>query len=82
MSEADRLLHNILEAGDIVGRDHAGRIVIQVAVDRCDFEQLMAFGAVEVESEDGGDAEPYEVPPMSPCWFYEAATAFTGIPLQ
>lgn len=82
MSEADRLLHNILEGGDIVGKDAAGRIVIQVAVDRRDFEALMTFGAVEVESEDSGDAEPYENLPMSVCWFREAASPFTGIPLH
>jgi hypothetical protein len=82
MSEADRLLHNILEGGDIVGQDAAGRIVIQVAVDRRDFELLMRFGAVEVESECGGDDEPYECTPMSPCWFWEAMPAFAGVPLH
>lgn len=80
MSEADRLLHNILEGGDIVGKDDAGGVVIQFAVDRRDFEALMAFGAVE--SEDGGDDEPYEVTPMSPCWAWEAGRVFTGISLQ
>ena len=83
MSEANLLLHNILEGGDIVGRDAAGRIVIQVAVDRRDFE-LLTFGAVEVESGCGGDDEPYECAPMSPCWFWEAGRvmALTGIPLH
>ena len=57
MSEADRLLHNILEGGDIVGKDAADRVVIQVAVDRRDFEALMTFGTVEVESEDGDRAD-------------------------
>jgi hypothetical protein len=80
MSEADRLLQNILEGGDIIGRDAAGRFVIQVAVDRRDFELLMSFGAVDVESECGGDEEPYECMPMSPCWYWEAGREFTGIP--
>ena len=61
MSEADRLLHSILEGGDIVGRDAAGRMVIVLAIEPRDFEQLLTFGAVEVESECGGDDEPYEV---------------------
>jgi hypothetical protein len=82
MSEAGRLLHNILEGGDIVGRDAAGRVVIQVAVDQRDFELLMS--AVEVESECGGDNEPYECTPMSPCWFWEAGRVMglTGLPLH
>jgi hypothetical protein len=65
MSEADRLLHNILEAGDVVGRDPAGRVVIQLAMPRRDFEALMAFGAIEVENEDGGEYELSDAPTMS-----------------
>lgn len=82
MAEADRLLHNLLEAGDIVGRDPAGRIVIQVAIEPPDFERLMAFGADAVESEDGGDDELGQALPQSVCWFWEAAPAFAGCPLQ
>jgi hypothetical protein len=84
MSKADRLLLNILEGGDIVGRDAAGRVVIQVAVDRRDFEQLMTFGAVAIESEDGGDDEPYENLPVSACWLAEAGRVMglTGLPLH
>ena len=82
MSEADRLLQAILEAGDIVGKDAAGRLVIQLAVERADFERLMAFAADAVECEDGGDDEPYECQPMSPCWFWEAGPKFLGLPLQ
>ena len=63
-----------------MGRDDAGRMVIVLAIERHEFEKLLTFGAVEVESEDGGDDEPYEVPPMSPCWAWEAARRFTGIP--
>jgi hypothetical protein len=32
MIEASRLLREVLEAGDIVGRDAAGRVVVQIAV--------------------------------------------------
>ena len=80
MGESDRLLHNIIEGGDFVGRDDAGRMVIVLAIEPRDFEKLLTFGAVAVESEDGGDDEQYEVTPMSPCWAWEAARAFTGIP--
>jgi len=75
-SEADRLLQVILEAGDLVGRDGAGRMVIQLAVARADFERLMAFGADAVECEGGGDDEPYDCQPMSPCWFWEGGSRF------
>jgi hypothetical protein len=67
MSEADLLLQKILEAGDVVGRDAAGRTVIQFAVDREDLLRLMAFGADAAESE-AGDDEPDDVPPVSACW--------------
>jgi hypothetical protein len=62
----------------------AGRIVIQVAVDRRDFELLMTFGAVAIESEDGGDDEPYENLPVSACWLAEAGRVMglTGMPMQ
>jgi hypothetical protein len=81
MSEADRLLQTILEAGDLVGRGAAGRMVIQLAAERADFERLMAFGSDAAESEDGFDDEPYDCLPMSPCWFWEgAAFPFIGGP--
>ena len=84
MSEADRLLHTILEAGDVVGRDAAERMVIQLAIERRDFERLMAFGADATECEDGGDDEPYEQLPVQVCWLREAArvAALVGLPLQ
>ena len=34
-SQARVLLHHLLESGDIVGRDAAGRTVIQLAADAC-----------------------------------------------
>jgi hypothetical protein len=61
MTEANRLLRDILERGDITGRDASGRIVIELAVDRATFERLMAFGAELVDAEDGGDEEPWAV---------------------
>jgi hypothetical protein len=59
-----------------------GGWVIQLAVERRDFERLMAFRANAVECEDGGDDEPYECLPMSPCWFREGGPKFFGLPLQ
>jgi hypothetical protein len=82
MREADRLLQTILEAGDLVGQDDAGRMVIQLAVEPLDFDRLMAFGADAVEAEDGGDDEPYQCSPMSPCWFWEGGPRFLGLPLD
>jgi hypothetical protein len=57
MTEADRLLRDILERGDITGRDASGRIVIELAVNRATFERLMIFGADQVEAEDDGNDE-------------------------
>ena len=57
MTEANRLLRDILERGDITGRDATGRIVIELAVDRATFERLIAFGAELADAEDGGVAE-------------------------
>jgi hypothetical protein len=55
-------------------------MVIQLAVEPCDFDRLMAFGADAIECEDGGDGEPYACPPMSPCWFWEGGATFFGRP--
>ena len=80
MGEASALLQAILEAGDLVGRDTAGRMVIQLAVEPRDFDRLMAFGADAVEAEDGGDEEPYQCSPMSACWFWDGGATFFGRP--
>ena len=73
MNEAEQLLRQILESGDVVGRDGAGRTVLQLAVDRATLDRLMAFGADAAESEDGGDDEPsYDEPLVRPGWL-EAA---------
>ena len=57
-AEARALLHHLLEHGDVVGRDSAGRTVIQVAADDWVLERLMTFDADGAELEDGADAEP------------------------
>ena len=55
--EARALLHHVLEHGDIVGRDSAGRTVIQLLVDDWTLEKLMGFDVEAAELEEGGDAE-------------------------
>jgi hypothetical protein len=71
MSEAEQILRDILEHGDIAGRDAAGRTIIKLAVDRRTFKRLKAFRADKAEA--GGDGEPYEVPSVHACWFEAAA---------
>jgi hypothetical protein len=56
--EARALLHHFLEHGDIVGRDTAGRSIIQLTVDDWTLEKLATFDADGAELEDGADAEP------------------------
>jgi hypothetical protein len=57
-AEARALLHHLLEHGDVVGRDAAGRTIIQMAVDDWAMERLLSFDADAAELEDGGDNEP------------------------
>jgi len=57
-AEARALLHHLLEHGDIVGRDTAGRTIIQLAVDDWTLEKLMTFDTDAAELENGGDSEP------------------------
>jgi hypothetical protein len=56
-AEARALLHDLLEHGDIVGRDTAGRTIIQLAVDDWILEKLATLDADAAELEDGADAE-------------------------
>ncbi|MDF2765672.1 MAG: hypothetical protein K0S81_2666 [Rhodospirillales bacterium] len=56
-AQARALLHHLLEAGDIIGRDHTGRTVIQLAADDWLLDRLLTFDAGAEELEDGGDAE-------------------------
>jgi hypothetical protein len=56
-AQARALLHHLLEAGDIIGRDAAGRAVIQLAADDWLLERLLTFDAGSQDLEDGDDAE-------------------------
>ena len=57
-AEACALLHHLLEHGDIVGKDTAGRTIIQLAVDDWTLDKLVTFDAESADLEDGGDDEP------------------------
>ena len=57
-AEARALLHHLLERGDVVGVDSAGRMIIELAVDGWVLEKLMTFDTDAAELEDGADAEP------------------------
>jgi hypothetical protein len=58
-AEARVLLNHILEHGDIVGRDTAGRAIIKLAVDDWVLDKLMTFDAEAAELEDAdGEPEP------------------------
>jgi hypothetical protein len=59
------LLRKLLEGGDVVGRDDAGRTVIQLAVGDWLLEQLLAFDAGAEDIEDGDDDEPDECQVLS-----------------
>jgi hypothetical protein len=52
------LLHHLFEHGHIVGRDIAGRIIIQLAADDWVLERLMTFDAEAAGLKDGGDGKP------------------------
>jgi hypothetical protein len=55
--QARALLHHLLEHGDIVGRDAAGRTIVQLAVDDRVLETLMIFDAEAAELEPEPDEE-------------------------
>jgi hypothetical protein len=60
-SEARALIHFMLSHGDIVGTDHAGRTILQLAVDPWTLDQLCAFDADAADLEDAeGEPEPDE----------------------
>jgi hypothetical protein len=50
-------LHHLLENGHIIGRDAAGRTVIQLAADDWLLDQLMTFDSGSEDFEDSSDAE-------------------------
>ena len=56
-SEARALLNFMLRHGDIAGTDHAGRTIVQLAVDPWTLDQLMTFDADAADLEDS-DSEP------------------------
>ena len=58
--QARALLHHLLEHGDVVGRDTAGRTIIQLAVDDWVLETLMTFDADAAELEDGREPDAIE----------------------
>ena len=58
--EARALLRELLEHGDILGRDTVGRTIIQLAVDDWTLETLMAFDADAAELEEGGTGSPID----------------------
>ena len=57
LSEAEKLLCDILEHGDITGRDATGRTILELAVPLPLLDRMIEFGADLAESEDGGDYE-------------------------
>jgi hypothetical protein len=57
-AEARALLHHLLEHGDIVGMDAAGRTIVQLHVDDWVLEKLMTFDSDAADLEEGGDGEP------------------------
>jgi hypothetical protein len=54
---AKSVLHQLLERGDVAGRDADGRTVLQLSVDDWLLEELCAFDADAAELEDA-DGEP------------------------
>jgi hypothetical protein len=55
--EARALVRFMLVHGDIIGTDHAGRTILQLAVDQRTLDQLCAFDAGSEDLEDS-DSEP------------------------
>jgi hypothetical protein len=68
--QARALLHHLLEHGDVVGRDTAGRTIIQLAVDDRILETLMTFDAeaayLEPELDDEEDGPPVVIDLVRP----------------
>lgn len=71
MNEANQLLLKIRKASAMIGRDSAGRIVMQLVLDEADANRLMAFVVDAAESKSGDDS-PYREPPVSVCWLESA----------
>jgi hypothetical protein len=76
-AHARALLHALLEASDVIGRDAAGRIVIQLAVGDWLLEQLLTFDGGAENLENGDDAEPNNGPVVL-CFDREPAKRITS----
>jgi len=61
-AQARTLLHHLLQAGDVIGRDASGRTLIQLTAEDWLLEQLMTFDAGSEDGEDSGDVEPDDSP--------------------
>jgi hypothetical protein len=61
-AESRALLHQLLDHGDIVGADAAGRTIIEVAVDDWVLAKLMTIDADAAELEDGATTSPTPMP--------------------
>jgi hypothetical protein len=56
----------------MIGRDSAGRIVMQLVLDEADANRLMAFGVDAAEDESGRDDRLYGQASVSVCWLESA----------
>ena len=77
MGEAGWLLHSLLEGGDLVGRDDAGRMVVVLAIEPA---IRSADGLRRRCRRERGRRryEPDDCSPMSACWFYEGGARSSG----
>ena len=66
-AEARALLHHLLEHGDVVGRDSAGRTIIRLVVDDWVYEKLMTFDADAAELGDQSTPSPTTMPRRTCC---------------
>jgi hypothetical protein len=82
-AEARALLRFMLAHGDIVGTDHAGRTILQLAVDPWTLDQLAAFDAGSEDLEDA-DAEPEPDQEMdsAPIMLDEVRAKRTGLAIR
>ena len=66
--EPRALLHHLLEHGDIVGKDSARRMVIQVAVDDHALHMLISFDADDLEDQGNDEPDADDEEDGSPSW--------------
>jgi hypothetical protein len=70
MTDAE-LLRKIGNACAVIGRDSAGRVVMQLALDEAYAAKLIALGKDAIERSDGDD-ELFREPPVSVGWLESA----------